>query len=55
MLHKLYHRENILRHELGLTPSARANIRIGGTKKEQENAVDAALFGGKPAWWPCDE
>jgi phage terminase small subunit len=48
LLNKLRHRENVLRRELGLSPSARSSIRISGGQKEQQNAVDAALFNGRP-------
>ena len=48
LLNKLRHRENVLRRELGLSPSARSSIRIRGTPKEQQNAIDVALFGGRP-------
>jgi phage terminase small subunit len=45
LLNKLRHRENVLRRELGLSPSARSSIRINGSPKEQYDPVDAALFG----------
>jgi phage terminase small subunit len=48
LLNQLRHRENVLRRELGLSPSARSSIRIGGGPKEQQNAVDAVLFNGRP-------
>lgn len=46
-LDKLRHRENVLRRELGLSPSARSSIRIGGKPREHQNPVDGALFGGR--------
>jgi len=49
LLNRLRHRENVLRRELGLSPSARSSIRItGAAKQQQQNAVDVALFGGRP-------
>jgi phage terminase small subunit len=49
ILNKLRHRENVLRRELGLSPSARSSIRISGAVKlQQQNAIDVALFGGRP-------
>lgn len=45
-LNRLRHRENALRRELGLSPSARSSIRISGEiKKPASNPVENALFG----------
>lgn len=44
-LNKLRHRENVLRRELGLSPSSRSSIRLPGGQRERTNPVDSALFG----------
>ena len=47
-LDKLRYRENILRRELGLSPSARSTMRIGGPVKDAQAAEDVALFRSGP-------
>lgn len=44
-LNKLRHRENVLRRELGLSPSSRSSIRLPGGRRESASPVDSALFG----------
>jgi phage terminase small subunit len=46
-LNRLRHRENVLRRELGLSPSSRSSIRLGDvTPRSKPSALDGALFGG---------
>lgn len=46
LLNQLRHRENVLRRELGLSPSSRSSIKISGEPtKPPVNALEAGLFG----------
>lgn len=44
LLNLLRHRENVLRRELGLSPSARSSMRITGQSKEKSDPLKSALF-----------
>ncbi len=42
---RLLHRENVLRRELGLSPSARSSIRISGKQESADQPEEEILFG----------
>lgn len=44
LLNTLRHRENVLRRELGLSPSARSSMRLTSQKPEKSDPLKAALF-----------
>ena len=48
-LNRLRHRENVLRRELGLSPSARSSLRIAGALgPAKTDPLDRAFFGNRP-------
>ena len=48
-LNRLRHRENVLRRELGLSPSARSSLRIAGASgPAKTDPLDRAFFGNRP-------
>lgn len=52
LLNSLRHQENVLRRELGLSPSSRSSLRIAGQGAAKGEAIDAALF-SKPRLKAC--